>query len=597
MATIHKTTADPAVPPQEIHAQTPPRACLVKKVALASLGLPRTPVLNWGIARVFSPGKAFGYKTTSGIEYAGGVVQLFCSGPNSQGLIVEGDHVAGASVTTAVHTSTARKDEKKRTFIQYDKTRVLQEGADFEVVATNRKGYVNYQGGHLIDHKYSAEGSHTAKMNYFPQHFMINSPFKESLVEQSQAFIEIPLYTPRPPTIGVRSSKSNDPVPVGEIFIQIKQDKMDAIYYFPNNNFDYEGLKERLGISEAIAATMIPYFKLKACFYPLFQSAIVTQCGSKEEKAEQSEREALFIKLMGKVTRGIELAECGDEEDAIVQLAYSVVHKKGEVDPSLFLDCSGSQWDQIKDEPLQAPFNALGRFLVTYVIRNALKSEVLSTHSRLVFLSGWIDFIEADSQVNDEALEFIDSLAEEFKNTFEELQKTKEAMNLEDLFFFADDYRRISDCANLSLFFSEYKIYFREPHEFLVDYIEILKCITLRYEIKELEESHAAHFLTCIQSAQASLEYWVEAGFPEEMFASENRFLKSMVDPCLTLFDGLYAGDQTVSATFSSNIHRETSIRAIPDNVREGLENLGLFDEVEEFLESQALSASDSEGD
>lgn len=585
----HPPLSSPLSPPE-----SPRQTRLTQKVASTTLGSPRNKTVNWTSQRVFSPGKAFGYKTPLGVEYVDGGVLLFLSGQNSQGLILEEGHVAGASVTTTIKTETARKNEKKGTYIQYDKERVKQVDTDFQVVATNRSGAVNYQGGHLIDHKYSAEGSHRNESNYFPQHFMINSPFKEYLVQRSQEFVEIPLYTSNPPTIGVKGSKDHDhPIPVGEIFIQINEGEISAVYYFPNNNFDYEGLKTTLKIKKDIAKTMIPYFKLKPCFYPLFQPAIVTEFGSAEErKSEQSRNEDQFIELMEMVTEGMGLAESDEEEEEIVQLAYSVVHKEGHVDPSLFLECCDLPWDQINGELLHAPFSALGKFLVTYLIRNALKAEVLSIHSRLLFLSGLTDFIEGYDAVNDEAHEFVNTLAEEFESTFAELQRIKHIMNQEELFFFADIYQRISDHTNHFFTNLVYEIYFRETLEFFMDYIKMLKYIASRYKIEELKDDYVARFFDFMQSAQDSLDYWINAGVPREVFLDTNTFLQSMREPCLTLF----AKNQNASATFQTNIHWEKSTRSSLDYVSSILATLGLSDETLSDQVEEDTNSSSNEG-
>src|SRR3569832_1285306 len=90
-------------------------------------------------------------------------------------------------------------------------------------------------------------------------------------------------------------------------------------------------------------------------------------------------------------------AECEEEETDITRLAFSVVHEE-HVDPSQVLECTEEMWSSVEDQSLQLPFDAFGKFIVTYVIRNALKSEVKSIHSRLVFLSGVIDFIESYSR-------------------------------------------------------------------------------------------------------------------------------------------------------------------------------------------------------
>ncbi len=560
--------------------QSPSQVRLVQKIANTNFKSPQNATVNWGPERMFTPRQAVGYRTALGIECVNGTVQLFhANNNNSHGLIIEDNQVVGASVTTEIHTLTNRKKEKKSTFIQYDKTRVNQSNADFKVKAVNRKGKVNYEGGHLIDHKFSTEGSHTTEINYFPQHFKVNSPFKEYLVNRCESFVETPLYTPNPPTIRVRDKNKNHRIPVGEVFIQINKNEIQDVYFFPNNDFDYEGLQERLNPKNGIAAEMTPYFKLKPCFHPLFQAAIVTDfTGSKEKKVEQSETEKIFIDLMDKVSEGMGLAECDDKEEEIVQLAYSVIHKEGVVDPSLILNCNNKQWDLIKDEPLEMPFNTLGKHLVAYVIRNALKSEVLSIHTRLVFLSGIIDFIDAGFQVSDDELEFVDSLAKEFKSAFDELDRIKNSMNQEELFFFANVYQRISHFSNHAFSSAGYAIYFCSTDKFFVKYIALLGFLVSRYKVEELKGDYASNFLDFIKDAHDTLGYLIKTGFPKEEFEVEDMFLKSMCKPCLKLLKKQEITNGILKSHTQTNINRGRDSKTNVSYLEIVFENLGLSD-------------------
>ncbi|MCB1118356.1 MAG: hypothetical protein KDK65_00190 [Chlamydiia bacterium] len=188
------------------------------------------------------------------MNFLDGDVQIFQAGSDSQGLINDQGTVAAASVSTSIKTTTARKDETKGTYIQYDKDRVNTKRRDFSVSSVNPKGVVNYDGGHLIDHQFSAGKSHRTKENYVPQIERYNKPYKPHLVRKKRcdAFIEIPLYTPNPPTIGVIGKpKVADKIPVGIIFVQIKDKKIVNVYYFPNNNIDYYRVEKRLGLTKS----------------------------------------------------------------------------------------------------------------------------------------------------------------------------------------------------------------------------------------------------------------------------------------------------------------------------------------------------------
>src|SRR3569832_295900 len=252
-------------------------------------------------------------------------------------------------------------------------------------------------------------------------------------------------------------------------------------------------------------------------------------------------------------------AECEEEETDITRLAFSVVHEE-HVDPSQVLECTEEMWSSVEDQSLQLPFDAFGKFIVTYVIRNALKSEVLSIHSRLVFLSGVIDFIEAYSQVNDEVLEFIDSFVDEFKTTFEELERIKHTMSKEELFYFTDLYRRISDSSNDAFSTSGYNIYFRATEEFFTDFVKQLMYISSKYKVEDFDTGDADRFLNFIRLAQNSLNYWIETGVPEKEYETQDAFLKSMIEPCSKLFDRHNAEGRFSSTTFQTNINRQTTL-------------------------------------
>src|SRR5690606_646780 len=93
----------------------------------------------------------------------------FRMGSESQGIVRANNRSIAGSVTGKISTTTKRKDEKKKTFIQYDRDRLITVGKDFPVRKNNYRSRVYYDGGHLIDHKYTAQGSHVDPRNYVPQ--------------------------------------------------------------------------------------------------------------------------------------------------------------------------------------------------------------------------------------------------------------------------------------------------------------------------------------------------------------------------------------------------------------------------------------------
>jgi len=137
---------------------------LTQKLAGSSLASSSSAPVNWNQSRSVTPGGLFGYKGQRGLQFASfdkeTGVQLYRSRNDSHGLIAQEGRVVAASVTTVIKTGTARKKENKGTYIQYDKDRDDKKGKDFDVDVLRYQNRVNYEGGHLIDHKFSAQNSH-----------------------------------------------------------------------------------------------------------------------------------------------------------------------------------------------------------------------------------------------------------------------------------------------------------------------------------------------------------------------------------------------------------------------------------------------------
>jgi len=545
---------------------------------LPSGGSART---NWSEARLLTPGGLFGYRDEKGLRYLRvnqtGSVQFFRSGQESQGLILEKGQAVGTSVTSKIQTETKRKDEAKGTFIQYDKNRVEQDGADFEVDSTNYRGWVNYQGGHLIDHKFSAGTSHYEEKNYFPAHYFYNAPLKEYLVQGCDAYVEIPIYTPNPPKIGVKGEADNyHPIPIGVVLVQISENAIQDAYYFPNNNFDYKGLKDELGLTKDLAKNMAPYFKLDSSLHRLFRAAMIIDTDHVEGGiSKQWKREKAFFEAMDDLSTGMSLAECGEEQELISQIAFSVLQEES-LDPSLCFDCDEDQLETLKNQPIEQPLQALGEFLVRYGIKNALKSEFLSIRSRLIFVNVIIDFIEGYQQVGDSALNFVEGLAEEFKSTLEELIKL-DPMHRKELFYLTQTYGRLCDSSiqdsGADGNFELYDLDDIEPY--LNTFIHLLKRIAKKYPIDSLTHDETWNFLDFAEKAQDTIDYLIDHQYPEESFDNHKKFLKDINEPAQQLLSKQPQKNGQINVTFQTNIQHVQTKKAIVSYLEAKVKRLG----------------------
>lgn len=490
------------------------------------------PVVNWEKNRVVTPGDVLGYRTDKGLKLVTeNPVQVFRKGSESQGLLFEGERVVAGTVTEKIKSSTKRSDEKKSTHIQYDKTQVKQEEADFEVDSENYRTHVNYDGGHIIDHKFSAEDSHTTEANYFPQHFYYNQTIKEYLVKESRcdAFVEIPLYTPNPPQIGVQGQAGKShPIPAAIIFIQIENNKISNAYCFPNNNIDYKELSNKLKVKKA--ETIASYFCLDPALHQLLRPAIIDVTAEKK----QVSREEKFRALMDDVTLGMSLTECERDVSLITRLCSAVLHKEN-VDPKICL--TTPHFDRIKQTPLHLPFNLLGEYLVRYSLRNALKSEVISINSRLIITNLIIDFIENHDEVSEEALDFIETLAPEFHSTLKKLNAIAPQMKEEELLFFIGTVQRLSSpfCEDFMMEGRDKLFDASNLYGFLFQTGNLLKLYLKNFPIARLKGEQAHHMMDIVGNARASLDYLIESGYPEEDFEDLRPILSEAAKGVLAL--------------------------------------------------------------
>jgi hypothetical protein len=267
-------------------------------------------------------------------------------------------------------------------------------------------------------------------------------------------------------------------------------------------------------------------------------------------------------------------AECEEDQEIIKQLAFSVLHEES-VSPALCLD-SGDE-DIFDDQPLEQPFNALGEFLVKYGMKNALKSEVLSINSRLVFLNVIIDFIEYHHEVNSDALEFVNDLSDQFKSTLEELDNIVGKMNQEELFYFANTYQRLSDASNHDFGGEGYELYDVDDLEtYFAKFIKVMKVIVSKHPINNLQGDRASNFLDLANEAQDTLDYLIETGYPSSVFEEQRRFLRNIQAPTSQLLDQQPQNGGTIETQFQTSIDRGRIVKANASYLKAKVEGLGL---------------------
>ncbi len=515
--------------------------------------------VNWNSARVVTPGAMRGYVTPTHIElfncggHAG--VQLFRSNGDSQGLIYDGDHnhAFGASVTTSIRESTPRDMTSKSTHIQYDKNRYADEDADFEVDHLNYRGYINYQGGHLIDYKFGTEYSHTTEHNYVPMHFFYNSPIKEYLVKQCEAYVEIPLYSPNPPKIGVKSHKDTyHDIPVGIIFIQINENVIQAVYYFPNNNMCYKELGDRYPKK---AENIVPFFQLNPQLYPLIFPALIFGQGS--QVGWERER----YRLMEHITDGMLRLDAPDAEQIVRKLSHKVLNGET-IHPQDCFVCHPDPDQQhfFNTQPLEFPLQILGEFLVNYGLRNALKSEVISLNTRLVFCSVITDLLLAYAlgQMPQKALAYVNSMKQPFNQVLTEMNRGLDTLDRTELLYLANVYQKMADPVLDHLSLLNEGIYQDGPRTYFVQAIAVLRIFVSKTSLSNCDWA----FLNCIEALNETLNYLYTGSIFQEELVEPAAFLKSLRYPTLSRLHQLQQGGIGIYAKFQTNINQVMSMRS-----------------------------------
>lgn len=522
---------------------------------------------------------------------------VYTSGTSSQGLITAKNRTIGGSVTTAIHTLTERKDEKKSTCIQYDKKRVDTVGKDFFIQVENYRGTINYQGGHIIDHKFSAADSHTAEINYFPAHYFYNSPLKEHLVQRSSCYIEIPLFTHNPPRIGVKGNISNfHEIPIGVIFIQLSEEKMKNAYFFPNNDYDYESLKISLGITKNFAKSIVPYFKLKPSLLRLLIPACIMDVQHDPRKVrEQNIHENRMFDIMNDIEAGMSRSEYSDEQDLISRISFDVINND-EVKIHDFLDITGKELKKIKQSSMQHPFNELGNFLIQYALKNALKSEVISTNSRLIFLNVIIDHFECFSSLNEERLCIIDDMQNSFKRSLKELRNIAETMDEKELLFLSHTYQRLVDPFTQAFRSQGYSIYnISDVESYYQELLEVLKIVDRKIKVEKMDKDSLFSLISLYIDVQNSVACWFTENPFEEMQVEEmqdfRQFLK-LIRPKAEKWLGYFSGG---CWSFSTGIDRESNLTTSLGFLNQKIKYLGTKSSVTFRNEDSVNNSSSSD--
>ncbi|WP_156956743.1 hypothetical protein [Candidatus Odyssella acanthamoebae] len=434
------------------------------------------------------------------------------------------------SVDASIRTATQRKNETKTTFIQYDKMGIKQKGADFRVDIINEQGQVNYDGGHLVDHKFSAQGSHTDAANYIPQHYFYNRWLKEHLVKKAEGYLEIALYTPNPPKIKVKGEERYDPIPIGILLVTLSAQTIEAAYYFPNNKYNYRELQKDLGIEKNIAKQMVDNFRLNECLHQLLEPAIIHYSKTHGINVQsQSKHEAQGEGRVADLVEGMGSLNCEESEALISRLASNVFHQEEVELETIFSPfCSAADNNPSNSEAIQAAVNILGKFLIDYGMKNALKSEIVSTHSRIMFANIITDFIEAHDQVSEKAMENIDKLFSiVYPSTLKELFKAKKRMTLTDLLYFGNLYNKLSSPHIHASFLEGFSICEdMDLDDNLSKFISILESLHEVVQNQTLTVPQQQNLIDLMLDAQDSIDYLIETGFPEEEFKDSLRFLK-----------------------------------------------------------------------
>lgn len=485
------------------------------------------------------------------------------SDPNtpSHSIIIKDEFSLGASVNTKIKSQTERKNENKGTFVQYDKEKIDQNGRDFQVdpYRLDEENKIkkfgkklsyksNYEGGHLIDHKFSAQGSHTDEFNYVPQIYFYNAPLKEYLVKNSEGYLEIPLFTFNPPEIKVLNINRYDPIPIGILLVPLKNKNIEGMYYFPNNQYNYKKLQCNLKIKKdkGIAKSIAPLFKLRKEIHELLLPAVIYDLEQKNNIKFQINREKKGLNNTNQLIEGMSIVDMNEEDEEVIpKLASDIIHQSN-VNISNILEIEEIELMKCLQKnkcALQESFNALGKFLLEYAMANALKSERVSTHSRIMFANIITDFIEYYFQAGENALKYINETYKDlYPKTLKALIENQKSMKIKDLLYFANLYERLSSVSRMyePLFtLNGHSICNNMSIELnLRDFCSILKNIVSK-DISLLSPSQKFNVVNLFLNADLSISSLIEFGYPIKVFKKELDFLRNSHPKIAKLYQNL----------------------------------------------------------
>ncbi|MCE5317183.1 MAG: hypothetical protein LLG04_07455, partial [Parachlamydia sp.] len=439
-------------------------------------------------------------------------IVLFHAFDNSQGLILNPKGtVLAASVTTSIVATAKRKG----TLIQYEGD--IIQGADFQVpthyLRKSKRGQekrvIFYSGCHFIDHQFSAGLSDNDYRNFYPGHHYLNSPLKNELVKGCDAFIEIPIYTPNPPLIQAKKYHYHQPIPVAVLLVIIKQDQVDSVYCFPNNNYDYRSILVKKNItSKPYSPHILPHFQLKKSLHALLTPAVIhTLNHDQTEPQEQHLQERRFHKLFDKLAEGTTAKSWEKATSATARLAKQVLLKK-RVRTATMLKLP---FEEIVDYHFQQAYDAAAEYLIQHALNNGLKSEILSIRNRLYFIQIIIHLIENEEELSMRGFKYLNQLYPAMEQALNEIYEQKEKLTLQDLFQSARTFSYLT--ADHIYYFAKEDHNIFNSDEFMDrfgQFIELIKALQEKHRAAAFNPEQAWEFLQLIRAAdqtRTTVEY------------------------------------------------------------------------------------------
>jgi|GEM_PF-5808465 len=536
------TSQTPAVPfPVPAAVQVPEDALLNRKLADLHLRTKYSAQVNWKNKRIVTLSDHVVVKDehknkeiTRKSKAAAARVFKHKSG-DAQGLFLVNEHRGACTVSTGIINPKNRKTEEKSTFIQFDKTTIEDENADFKVPSCQKVGRkaAFYSGCHLNDHKYITGNAHTDPDNYFPGNYFYNVSIRNWLVnpKRTSAYVEIPVYTPNPPMIKSKGY-GEYAIPACVFFIRIcppekNQKSKVIIYCFPNNSYDYEDTKKYLELKkgDSFGEKMALYFELNPDLHLLFKPAIIHTLREKQLEKEEGMADLLQ-----------ELMQFEANEGAISQLGEQVIQHQ--VDPYMILP----ECEDVCNPALREALGFAGDFLVNHALQNVLKAETFSIKARLSFISAIIDCIEQTSVISDEEYDFFHRFDKQLSEVFKELNSLIKELKVDDLLLLSSTYFNMTSSFTLPYAWEDGGLLSEDEfEEYYKTGVQVLKELVARRP-KTFDKNQMRSFLSIIHNADQTLDLLSDLD-QEEFYEEEGNFLYECRALCLSLIRRL-KGDE-----------------------------------------------------